>query len=138
MSVGSIKYLISNVGYIIEAVRARWPWPGAENSGDPGLLVLSASSLACWALRSLMCPRSIKPKQLQHCRHLCLVASLPFASLLMAPLAFLNHTHMLCSLPQLHPPDLQLSTYFNPNSDMCKDLTQLPNAFTSVPQWSRP
>ena len=29
LSLGSIKYLISNVGYIIEAVRGRcrWPWP---------------------------------------------------------------------------------------------------------------
>ena len=31
-----------------------------------------------------------------------------------------------------------MSTYFDPKSDVCKDLTQLPNAFLSVPQWSKP
>ena len=44
-------------------------------------------------------------------------------------------------LPALHLPVLhllQLSTYFNPSSDLCKDLTQLPNAYISVPQWSKP
>jgi hypothetical protein len=33
---------------------------------------------------------------------------------------------------------LQLRTHFDPDSEVCQNLNQLPNKFLSVPQWSKP